>query len=163
PARPVRWRLTVKITGIESIPVDVPIDASRAIVGSRGGHTRSPFLILQVHTDEGVIGLGEVSCTPRWSGEDQVSSAHLINSYLDPLLVGQDPCDVTRLTELMYGALANNPFTRAGVEIALWDILGKVAHLPLWRMWGEAQREFVPTKFSVSGLDPERSASIAAW
>jgi L-alanine-DL-glutamate epimerase-like enolase superfamily enzyme len=153
----------VKITGIESLPVDVPIDTSRAIVGSRGGHTTSPFLLLLVHTDEGVLGLGEVSCTPRWSGEDQVSSAHLIRSYLEPLLIGQDPCDVTRLTTLMYRALANNPFTRAGVEIALWDILGKVANLPLWRMWGEAQREFVPTKFSVSGLDPERSAAIAAW
>jgi L-alanine-DL-glutamate epimerase-like enolase superfamily enzyme len=153
----------MKIISIETIPVDVPIDPVRAIVGSRGGHLTSPFLLLKVHTDEGVVGLGEVSCTPRWSGEDQVSSAHLIHSYLEPLLVGQDPCDVARLTRLMAGGLSNNPFTRAGVEIALWDILGKVANLPLYRLWGDAQRESVPTKFSVSGLEPERSADIARW
>jgi len=153
----------MKVTSIETIPVDVPIDAHRAIAGSRGAHTRSPFLILEVHTDEGVTGLGEVSCTPRWSGEDQVASAHLIHAYLEPALVGQDPCDIARLTTLMFRALANNPFTRAGVEIALWDILGKVANLPLWRMWGDAEREFVPTKFSVSGLEPPRAAEIAAW
>jgi L-alanine-DL-glutamate epimerase-like enolase superfamily enzyme len=153
----------VKISRIETIPVDVPIDPTRAIVGSRGGHTVSPFLLLKVHTDEGVTGLGEVSCTPRWSGEDQVSSAHLIHTYLEPLLVGQDPCDIGRLTQTMAGGLANNPFTRAGVEIALWDILGKVANLPLYRLWGEAQRDVVPTKFSVSGLEPGRSAEIASW
>jgi L-alanine-DL-glutamate epimerase-like enolase superfamily enzyme len=153
----------VKVTSIETIPVDVPIDATRAIAGSRGAHTRSPFLILRVHTDEGVVGLGEVSCTPRWSGEDQVASAHLIHAYLEPALVGKDPCDIARNTRLLERALANNPFTRAGIEIALWDILGKVANQPLWRMWGEAQRDFVPTKFSVSGLEPQRAAAIAAW
>jgi muconate cycloisomerase len=153
----------VKIRAIETIPVDVPIDPARAIVGSRGGHTKSPFLLLKVHTDEGITGLGEVSCTPRWSGEDQVTAAHLIHTYLEPLLVDQDPCDVARLTVLMSSGLANNPFTRAGVEIALWDILGKVANLPLWRLLGEAQREAVPTKFSVSGVEPERAAAIATW
>ena len=63
----------------------------------------------------------------------------------------------------MAGALSNNPFTRAGVEIALWDILGKAAGLPLYRLWGDAQRDVVPTKFSVSAAEPERAAAIATW
>src|SRR5258708_6155725 len=153
----------MKITGVECIPVRVPIRPELAIRGKGGYHSESPFLLLKVHTDEGITGLGEVSCTPRWSGEDQVSAAHLIHAYLEPLLVGRDPCDIAKLTALMAGGLSNNPFTRAGVEIALWDILGKVANLPLYRLWGESQREFVPTKFSVSGVEPGRSAEIAAW
>ncbi len=153
----------MRITRIETIPVDVPIDPRRAIVGARGGHLTSPFLLLKVHTDEGVTGLGEVSCTPGWSGEDQVSAAHLIATYIEPALAGQDPFDIARLSTLMNARVANNPFTRAGVEMALWDILGKVAGLPLYRLWGEAQRDFVPTKFSVSGLEPERAAEIASW
>ena len=91
----------MKITRIETIPVRVPIDPVRAIKGGRGAHTVSPFLLVKVHTDEGLVGLGEVSCTPIWSGEDQVTAAHLIAEYLAPLLVGQDPTHVERLTKVI--------------------------------------------------------------
>jgi L-alanine-DL-glutamate epimerase-like enolase superfamily enzyme len=153
----------VKITGVETIPVDVPIDPVRAIVGARGGHLTSPFLLVRVLTDEGLVGLGEVSCTPVWSGEDQVTAAHLIDAYLAPALVGRDPLDIARLAAEMGRRVAGNPFTRAGVEMALWDILGKVAGLPLYRLWGDARRDEVPAKFSVSGVEPERAAEIASW
>ena len=77
----------MKITRVETIPVQVPIDQERAVRGGRGAHTISPFVLLRLHTDEGLVGLGEVSCTPIWSGEDQVTAAHLIAEYLAPLLV----------------------------------------------------------------------------
>src|SRR5260221_267558 len=60
----------MKIVRIETIPVLVPILPERAIKASGGYHTESPFLIVKVHTDAGITGLGEVSCTPIWSGED---------------------------------------------------------------------------------------------
>ena len=82
----------MKITLIETIPIRVPLKPEFAIRSGRGGaHTVSPFLLVKVHTDEGIVGLGEASCTPRWSGEDQVTGAHLIHAYLEPLLVGEDP------------------------------------------------------------------------
>lgn len=74
----------MKITRISTIPVQIPINPVRAIKGSRGGHTVSPFLLVQIHTDEGITGLGEVSCTPIWSGEDQVTAAHFIDEILAP-------------------------------------------------------------------------------
>jgi len=116
-----------------------------------------------VHTDEGITGLGEVSCTPVWSGEDNRSAAHFIQQELAPVLVGEDPTQIERLTRLMNRTLANNPFTKAGIQIALWDILGKVAGLPVYRLLGGAVRDFVTTKFSVSGLEPAKAAEVAAW
>ena len=47
--------------------------ASKSRSGRGGSHLVSPFLLVKVHTDAGLTGIGEVSCTPRWSGEDQVS------------------------------------------------------------------------------------------
>jgi L-alanine-DL-glutamate epimerase-like enolase superfamily enzyme len=153
----------VKIVRVETVPVQIPINSERAIRGSLGAHTVSPFLLVKIHTDEGIVGLGEVSCTPIWSGEDQVTAAHFICDYLAPALQGEDPAQIERLTARMRYRLAANPFTKAGVEMALWDILGKAAGLPLYRLWGGPVRDFVPTKFSVSGLDPGKAAELAAW
>lgn len=153
----------MKISHIETIPVRVPINPQRAIHGGRGSHTESPFVLVKVHTDEGVIGLGEVSCTPIWSGEDQTTAMHCINTYLAPLLIGEDPAAIEHLTRRMQRGIAGHPFTKAGIEIALWDVLGKIAGLPLYRLFGGPVRDAVPTKFSVSGREPDRAAEIAVW
>ncbi len=153
----------MKITRVETIPVQVPINQERAIKGGRGAHTTSPFLLVRVHTDEGLTGLGEVSCTPGWSGEDQVSAAHFISGLLAPLLVGQNPTDIERLSLTLQRGVAANPFTKSALEMALWDILGKSVGLPVYRLLGGPVRAVVPTKFSVSGQKPEKAAEIAAW
>jgi L-alanine-DL-glutamate epimerase-like enolase superfamily enzyme len=153
----------MKITGVECIPVRVPIRPDLAIRGKGGYHSESPFLLVKVHTDEGIIGLGEVSCTPRWSGEDQVTAAHFIRTILGPVLEGHDPRHIEALTDRLRVVLAGHPFTKAALEMALWDILGKAVGMPIYRMLGGPVREFVPTKWSVSGVAPEHAAEIATW
>src|SRR5205814_7820512 len=107
----------MKITRIETIPIKVPIKLEFAIRSGRGGaHTVSPFLLVKVHTDHGITGVGEASCTPRWSGEDQTTGAHLIRTYLEPLLIGEDPTQVESLTRKFRLAFAANYFTTAAVE-----------------------------------------------
>src|SRR4051812_23211775 len=108
----------MKITHIETIPIKVPIRPEFAIRSGRGGsHVISPFLLVKIHTDEGIVGLGEVSCTPRWSGEDQVSASHFIKTYLAPLLAGEDPADTQRLTAKLRLGVAGNFFTKSGIEM----------------------------------------------
>src|SRR6266567_2301199 len=126
----------MQITRIETIPVVVPIYPERAIRSSAGLHSESPFLIVKIHTDEGTTGLGEVSCTPMWSGEDHFTAQRLIQTHLSPALIGQDPTHVERVTALIDRALPGNPFTKSALEMACWDILGKVAGLPLYRLLG---------------------------
>jgi muconate cycloisomerase len=156
--------ISVKITRIETIPIRVPLRPEFAIRSGRGGaHTVSPFLLVRVHTDEGLTGVGEASCTPRWSGEDQVTGAHLIKTYLEPLLLGEDPTPVEQLTKRFRLAFAANYFTKAAVEMALWDIAGKAAGRPVHELLGGKVREFVTTKWSVSGVEPQKAADIARW
>src|SRR5436190_22656860 len=152
----------MKITRIETIPIRVPFKPEFAIRSGRGGaHTVSPFLLVKVHTDEGLVGLGEASSTPRWSGEDQFTGAHLIHTYLEPLLVGEDPREVETLTPKFRLAFAGNFFTKAAVEMALWDIAGKAAGKPVYELLGGKVREVIPTKWSISGVEPEQAADIA--
>jgi L-alanine-DL-glutamate epimerase-like enolase superfamily enzyme len=153
----------MRIRNIETIPVKVPIRPEFVIRGSLGVHSESPFVMLRVHTEEGITGLGEVSCTPVWSGEDAVTAVHIIRNVLEPAIVGEDPRDIERLTGKMRRAVAGHPFTKSGIELALWDILGKAAGLPVYRLLGGAVRETVQIKMSVSGAEPERAAEIARW
>jgi muconate cycloisomerase len=154
----------MKITRVETIPIRVPIKPELAIRSGRGGsHVVSPFLLVKVHTDAGLTGIGEVSCTPRWSGEDQVSAAHFINTYFAPALIGEDPTDIDAATRKFASTVAMNPFTKSGVEMALWDLRGKAEGQPVYKLLGGAVREFVPTKWSVSGVEPAKAADIARW
>src|ERR1041384_7455548 len=155
---------SLKITRIETIPISVPLKPEFAIRSGRGGaHTVSPFLLVRIHTDAGLTGIGEASCTPRWSGEDQITGAHLIRTYLEPLLIGEDPTQVEQLTQKFRLAFAGNFFTKSAVEMALWDIAGKAANKPVYELLGGKVREFVPTKWSVSGVEPDKAAEIAKW
>jgi L-alanine-DL-glutamate epimerase-like enolase superfamily enzyme len=177
----------MKITRIETIPVRVPIKPALAIRGGRGlSHSVSPFLLVKVHTDEGIVGVGEASCTARWSGEDQVTAAHYVNTYFAPLLVGEMLTldDVERVSAKFMAAVAGNYFTKACVEMALWDIVGKALDKPVWQLIAQRSRHTpcavaaapdadgtrsvlatlaVPTKWSVSGVDPAKAAEIAKW
>jgi muconate cycloisomerase len=181
----------MRITRIETIPVRVPIKPELAIRSGRGGaHLVSPFLLVKIHTDEGIVGLGEASCTPRWSGEDQVSAAHFIDNYFAPLLLGEVIGDIDLLSAKYMTAVAGNYFTKAAVEMALWDIAGKVQSKPVWQLLTESYVETlsasrvgavepedrakprpsrtegirrIPTKWSVSGVEPTKAAEIAEW
>lgn len=133
------------------------------IRASGGCHAASPFLLVKIHTTEGIVGLGEVSCTPRWSGEDQVTAAHFIRHYLAPLVEGEDPTRIDELAPRLDRAVARNYFTKAAVEMALWDVAGKAAGVPVYRLLGGPVRDAVPTKWSVSGLEPAKAAGIASW
>src|SRR3982750_221041 len=118
----------MKIARVETIPVRVPIKPWLAIKSGRGGtHTTSPFLLVRIETDDGLTGVGEVSCTPRWSGEDQFTAKHFIDEYFAALLIGQDPTagTIESLTARFIDPVAGNQFTKAGVEMALWDLLGR--------------------------------------
>ncbi len=152
----------MKITSIETIPVRVPIHPNLAIKSGRGGnHSLSPFLIVKVKTDEGITGLGEASCTPRWSGEDQSTAAHLINHYFAPAMIGHDPTNIDECAKAFMPLVAGNPFTKAAVEMALWDIAGKAAGKPVYELLGGKVRDTIATKWSVSGREPEKAAEIA--
>jgi len=165
----------MKITRIETIPVRVPIKPALAIRGGRGlSHSVSPFLLVRIHTDEGISGLGEASCTPRWSGEDQVTAAHFVNEYFAPRLVGETLDDIERVSAKFVAAVAGNFFTKSAVEMALWDIVGKAQGKSAWQLMksrsGDTPNDAVmgaagsvPTKWSVSGVEPGKAAEIAVW
>src|SRR5437868_14839136 len=110
------------ITQVEAIPVRVPLAAGMTTKTAHGNHHTSDYVIVRVHTDEGLVGLGEATVAARWSGETSRSCVAAIDDLIAPALKGADLTQVNRLRAVMDRELKLNPFTKAAVEMALWDL-----------------------------------------
>ncbi len=143
----------MKITAIEAIPVRVPLKAGMTTRTAHGDHVTSDYVIVRVHTAEGLVGLGEATVAARWSGETSRSCVAAIEELIGPALVGSDPRRVNHLRARMDRELKLNPFTKAAVEMALWDLTGKAAGVPVYQLLGGQVRETIPTKMMIGAFD----------
>jgi L-alanine-DL-glutamate epimerase-like enolase superfamily enzyme len=119
-------------------------------------------LFVKVDTDEGISGWGE--CSPM---NGRVIQAMVVHA-LKPLIVGGDPFAVEVLGERMLlqpyklGPQGAHPEAIAGIDIALWDIIGKATGQPIWRLLGGRFRERVPVYFSYGWHGKGGPAEVAA-
>ncbi len=150
----------MRITGIEAIPVDVPRSPRVRIASAYGSIPSARFVIVVVRTDAGLEGLGEASPELDWTGEDIHSCWNCVRHHLAPALEGHDPARIQSALDRMDAVIGANPYAKAAVEMALWDIAGKVAGQPLSELWGGRVRDRVDVKFVVSG-PPERAGDMA--
>lgn len=154
--------MQVTVAAIQTAPVSLRPRADLVVRGARGAHDRSDFLLVRVITSDGVEGYGEVSATPLWSGEDGASARHFIETELAPVLAGRPLAPVGGLEALLDKALAGNPFTKAGVSIALWDAYARTLGVPLAVALGGPYRTEVPIKLSLSGNGEDLARAHAA-
>lgn len=123
-----------------SVPLDDPFYFSQGWAKNRSA------VIVEIITDEGVIGFGESLCHGLQS---PMIAASIIEHSYKPLLIGRDPFDVECLWEEMYNLC--RPFGQSGatvnavsgVDIALWDIIGKSLNKPIHKLLGGAFRSEV--------------------
>lgn len=117
----------MKITGVETIIPDLQLGR--------------PFLFVLVRTDEGVTGLGQTA---------DVRTAGVLRDLAERFLIGQDPMHSSLLWHRLFDWSAYHGYAGAesraisALDIALWDIRGKVAGLPIGAMLGGPVRETVP-------------------
>lgn len=150
----------MKITDVEAIILRQPaMDVSKAD-GSQDA------LVIRVHTDEGITGVGEVdSLPPVIKAVVDAPPSHAIASGLRALLIGENPLEIDRLWEKMYrgsiyyGRRGPAIHAMSGIDIALWDIKGKALGQPVYRLLGGPHRESIRTYAST--LMPETPGETA--
>lgn len=151
----------MRITEIEAIPVHVPLKAGLTTRTAHGDHATSDYVIVRIQTDEGLVGLGEATVSAIWSGETSRSTVAAIQDFLQPALKGQDPRRVLALRQVMDRALKANPFTKAAVEMALWDLAGKASGVPVYQLLGGKLRDAIPIKMMIGAFDPPQAVALA--
>ena len=103
-----------------------------------------------------------MSGTPNWSGEDGVSARELVMNQIAPNLIGRSPSEVVEISKEFEERIDGNSFTRACVNMALWDAFGKITKSPVYKLLGGKQRERIPVKISISGDGEELRQGIEA-
>ncbi len=100
-------------------------------------------LIVRVHTDAGITGLGEVDSNPLAAkGAIEGPYSHSVASGLRQIVLGEDPFETERIWHKMYsgnlygGRRGVGFHAMSGIDIALWDIKGKALGLPVWKLLG---------------------------
>lgn len=110
-------------------------------------------IVKVITTEPGLSGLGCATFAYRC-----FTVKHLIENYIRPLVIGQDVTRISEIWQLMnqnaywrYGPIVNNAIS--GIDMALWDIKGKMANMPLYDLLGGKMREGVPVYRHADGRD----------
>ncbi|HTK90577.1 MAG TPA: mandelate racemase/muconate lactonizing enzyme family protein [Verrucomicrobiae bacterium] len=151
----------MRITAVRASWLRAPIPAAAAHVSDFGRNDSFNMCLVEIDTDAGITGLGEAKAAVGNLG-NYAAIVTLIREEFAPLLVGRDPRDITGAWDLLYNGTRAHYAARegrtfptigrrgvtlsavSGVDIALWDILGRSLDVPLWRLMGGRYRDRVP-------------------
>jgi L-alanine-DL-glutamate epimerase-like enolase superfamily enzyme len=120
-----------------------PMDLLQLPQASMSTFTFHGWLVVEVFTDDGQVGIGNAALAPQVTKQ-------VIDLYLQPLLIGQDPWDTDFLWQHMYrktmafGRKGIGMAAISAVDIALWDLLGKSARQPVYRLIGGRTKPRIP-------------------
>jgi L-alanine-DL-glutamate epimerase-like enolase superfamily enzyme len=151
----------VRITAVRAAWLRAPIPAERQHRSDFGVNDSFNTCLIEIDTDSGLTGLGEAKVGVGNLG-NYAALVTLVHAELAPLLIGRDPRDVTGAWEAIYNGSRAHYATRegrtfpvvgrrgitisalSGIDIALWDLLGKSLGQPVWRLLGGRFRERIP-------------------
>ena len=132
----------VKIERIDLFPLRYPMTGYfKFFTGPHGSQGRAA-VIVKITADNGISGWGQAVPIAQWSYETLETATVVLRDYFAPVLIGCDPTDIKGAHAVMDRALAPGfstgmPISRAGIDLALHDLAGKLAGKSLAQMWGK--------------------------
>jgi cis-L-3-hydroxyproline dehydratase len=153
----------MKITRILTYQIDLPLNEG----GYRfsGGRSIAGYdsTVVCVETDAGVVGFGEVcplgpAYLPAYAKGVRTGIAEL-----GPHLIGHDPTQVGVMSRLMDRHLKGHPYVKSPIDMACWDILGKVTGMPVSTLLGGRHGEAIQCYRAISQDTPERMTESVAF
>ena len=145
----------MKIIEIKVFQVDLPLKEGRYNWANGNSVEMFDSTIVELITDSGLHGYSE--CCPLGSAY-LPSFARGVRSGLKelfPHIIGQDPLNIHRINDLMDSALKGHLYAKAPIDIACWDLLGKVTGLPVYTLLGGAAQEEIVLYRAISQEAPE--------
>jgi L-alanine-DL-glutamate epimerase-like enolase superfamily enzyme len=151
----------MRIKQVKAWWVRIPIETARQHRSDFGQVRTFDAAILRIETDDGIVGWGEGKNAAGSAG-NYGALVHMLNHEVGPQLIGRDPRDIGPIWDMLYNGTRAKAAAAAGhampqiarrgmsvaaisaVDIALWDIFGKSAGEPVWRLLGGRKQEAMP-------------------
>ena len=155
----------MKITAITAIPLSFRLDQGKTVTMGIGSTTKRDTIIVRVETSEGITGYGEAH-----PGRSPGAVVSLIHNTLAPMLIGMNATDVIgvwkrvhRMQLSSHGVGSGASLGLSGIDMALWDIRGKAAKMPLYELLGGSKRRLPAYAGGISlGYQPKESLAEEA-
>lgn len=146
-------KITQVMVRIAETPLTVPLRISLGTIS----YSRSA--VVEVHTDEGLIGIGEGAPARFITGELLDGTLAAIR-MLGDAIIGTDPMDIEKIHAIMDRTVAHNPSAKAALDIACYDLIGQMTQKPLYKLLGGYDDHF-KTDITVGIDEPEVMAARA--
>lgn len=144
-----------KIEKVELFPVRYPMTGYfKFFSGARGADGRAA-VIIKITASDGKVGWGQSVPIPRWSYETLETATIALRDYFVPELIGRDPTDIEGALAALDKVIAPSfttgmPITRAGIDIALHDLTGKIRGKSIPQLWNRTAGEKITLSWTVN-------------
>lgn len=140
-------------------PIKLPL--INPFVVTYASYTDMPSVIVKLEMSDGTIGYGEAVPDQHVTGETwQGVYDHLVN-YLGPAIIGESPFNIERIHEKMDTVIIGNSTAKAAIDIACYDLMGKLMGQPVYRLLGGKYHLYLEVPF-VLGIDSPEVMAIEA-
>ena len=123
----------MKITRVETIPFAIPY--RKPLRFASGEVTQAEHVLVRVHTDDGLTGVAEAPPRPYTYGETQASILAVIGTVFAPQVIGLSPLEREQI-RVRLDRTVGNPTAKAAIDMAVWDVIGQSAGLPVTELLG---------------------------
>lgn len=147
--------MMMKITHLELFHIRIPFATPYSLSKAYGVLENAEAIIFKVHTDEGIVGLGEADPMNPFTEETPRSVMTIVQDIIAPRIIGRDPTQVGMIEASLDMAVHANPTARGGVNMALTDIVGKTYGLPAHTLFGGFKYEKLPILWGIGSGTPE--------
>lgn len=131
-----------------------PVRYFKFLEGPKGVPPRRPSVVVKITAENGGVGWGQSVPAHRWSYETHETVQSTIAHYLSPELLGMDPFDDEAIQAAMQRIIApsfstGQPICKAGIDLALFDLTGKLLGQTAAQRWKQAGRDHHPQAFTI--------------
>ncbi|MCF7669206.1 MAG: hypothetical protein K9N48_05470 [Verrucomicrobia bacterium] len=148
-------RSMTKIERIELFPMRYPMTGYFKFFTGPHGSAGRAAVIVKITADNGTVGWGQSVPIAKWSYETLETAFIILRDYYTPVLIGRDPTDIEGAHAAMDQAVAPGfttgmPITRAGIDLALHDLTGKLHGKTLAELWGKPKGKPITLSWTVN-------------
>jgi L-alanine-DL-glutamate epimerase-like enolase superfamily enzyme len=149
----------MKITKVEVFSLRVPM--RKAVARVHGKTTEQESVLARIWTDEGNTGIGEIEPLESYDEESSREIPDTLRQVLAPGLIGQDPFRIRKIVDDMDAALSGHLGSKAVLEMALFDLLGKKLNVPVHAFFGGRVKDRILLNGWIGVVSPEQARQEA--